>query len=197
MMAAILYTGYGCMSYRQVSMAKTDFMANSQIQQHLGDYALYVHDGVGTYRMEGVEVVDGKDLSGKLAVTQYEGPKADWKRKENKAWWKEHKYDIHIYTLEPLNISASVDGMAGLLNDQVTVTDQMIKEIQVVAYDDDKGFAIALALAIAVVGIALILVLTIVAVNASGNASQGSITSDSGSDSGSSDSGSSGSGSSD
>jgi len=166
LMVAILYLGYGCMSYQQVSMDKSDFMADKRIQTSLSGYNFYVHDGDNTFGMEDVQIVAGRDLTGKLVPVTYEDPKSDWKRLERKQWWKNHRYDIHIYTNGGLNATASASNIPALLNNErVTLSDDNIQEIKVMAYgrtDDGRGYVDAVIAVTLVVGIIVALTLLLI-----------------------------------
>jgi hypothetical protein len=195
LMISILYTGYGCVSYRQVSMPKSDFAANEQIQSYLADYSIYVHNGETIYRMEDVAMVEGKDLSGKLVAGTYDAPKTDWKRAERKAWWALHKYDIHFYTHDNLNLTASTESGLGLMHDRVVLTDHMIKDIQVMGIDMRKSMSEGMIVLVVIGSIlAFFLLITLAVVGSAASAGGSDSDSDSG-DSGSGDSGDSDSGS--
>lgn len=187
LMAAILYTSYGCMRFRQVAMAKPAFMTNQQIQAKLSHYDIYLHDGAAIYRMTDVQVIHQQDLSGRLEATTYEEPHDDWKRQERREWQQRHKFDIHIYTHGHLNLTASLQEGTGITQDRVTLTDAMIKEIQVTAYDGKKVLVVILIVIGATIGALLLLTLLIVGIVASSASASGTSDSDSG-DSGSGDS---------
>jgi hypothetical protein len=184
LMASILYMAYGCVAYRQVPMPKEDFMASERIQRYLDHYSIYVHDGGATFRMEDVQAVDNRDLSGRLVTTDYAMPGDDMKRSERKAWWRAHKYDIHIYTHD--NLMASTQQGLALVEGQVVLKDQMIKEVQVMGIDMKKSVSagvIVLIVLATLILFPLVLVLSIVA-----SVESGASDSDSDSDSDSGDS---------
>jgi hypothetical protein len=157
---AFLYTSYACTAYHQVSMEKEDFMVNRQIQSSLGEYTFYVHDGSQVFELQNPQVVNGKDIAGTLVATDYEGPKdkKDWKRQERKEWWKEHRFDIHIYTNsalhEPMASAAVVPSL--LNNSRVTLSDDMIQDIKVMGYDTKQGATDAVVAVVVVVGLIVV-----------------------------------------
>jgi hypothetical protein len=187
---AILYTGYGCTAYQQVSMDKQDFMANRQIQASLDDYHFYLHQGSATYRMQDVAIVDGRDISGTLTAATLDTAKTDWKRQERKEWWSNHKYDIHIYTHHAIMVSAEEgqmdQGLALAADDaRVVISDLMIDEIKVMAIDAKAAASDAVVVVVVLVGVALIVLLAfIIADSNNGGGGGGGSDSGSGSDSG-------------
>ena len=200
-LAFMFATNFGCTAYKQVSMQKSDFMQNKQIQASLQDYTIYLHDAGATYLMENATIVDAKNLSADIKAAVYDAPKENWKRHERKEWWKAHKYDIHIYTHEDAKTTASLEGVIDLLHDHVILADELIQDIKVMALDKEKGISDAMIVIVVVTG-ALLVTLTMLlvassAVNGSGGGGSNSGGSDSGSDSGGSDSGGSDSGGSD
>jgi hypothetical protein len=195
LMVSILYMGYGCVAYRQVPMAKEDFLANEQIQRYLDQYSIYIHEGGATFRMEDVQLIDGRDLSGRLVAATYALPSETAKRAEKKAWWKAHKYDIHIYTHDNMNLTASSGAGLSLMEGRVVVNDQMIKEVQVMGIDVKKSISTGVIVLIVVAG--LIIAPLLLAVSIIASVESGASDSDSDSDSDSGDSGSGDSGSSD
>jgi hypothetical protein len=187
---SVLYAGYGCTAYQQVPMDKQDFMANRQIQASLSNYHFYLHQGTATYRMENVEIVDGRDISGTLEATKWEDAKTDWKRQERKEWWSNHKYDIHIYTHHAIMVSTDegqVDqGLGVAASDaRVVISDPMIQEIKVMSIDAKAAASDAVVVLVVLVGVALIVLLAVIIADSDngGNGGGGS-DSGSGSDSG-------------
>jgi hypothetical protein len=178
---AILYMGYGCTAYKQVSMPKDDFMANEQIQASLPSYTFYVHDGADTYLMSDVQVVEGKDISGTLSATTYTEQSKDWKRQERKEWWKMHKYDIHLYTNANMTASASLNNTPSLVGSRVQLSNDMIQEIRVMAIDKKAGATEAVVAVVVVVG--LIVIVWLLIMNVNNNNTGGGSDSGSGSDS--------------
>jgi hypothetical protein len=188
-MVAILYTGFGCMSYKQRAMEVSEFKTNKRIQAAIEGYNFYVHDGDATYKMQEVQLVNGKDLSGTLVPTSYEEPQKEWSRQERRDYWKAHRYDIHIFTHASLNATASVAMVANsLAGERVTLTDDMIKEMRVMVLDpkgEGRGYVDAVIAVALIIGALVALTIILLDDNDNDNTrSGGSDGSDGGSDSG-------------
>jgi hypothetical protein len=188
LMASTLYMAYGCVAYRQVPMPKDDFMANQQIQRFLDHYSIYVHEGDAIYRMENVEIIDQRDIAGRLVADTYAMPDDTWKRAERKAWWKAHKYDVHVYTHDNMRLTASTDAGLPVVQERVVLKDQMIKEIRVMGIDMKKSVSAAVIVLIVLGSLIVFPLLLVLSIWASVESSNGGSGSDSDSDSDSGDS---------
>jgi hypothetical protein len=120
------------------------------------------------YRMQDVQLVNGKDLSGVLTPVTYDEPKlkGEWTKQERRDYWKAHRYDIHIITHGNLNATASVGMVANsLAGERVTLTDDMVKEFKYMVLDpngDGEGYVDAVVAVALIIGILVALTLILV-----------------------------------
>lgn len=175
LMLGLVYATTACTAYHQVPMSREAFMAHPQIRASLPHYHIYVHDGPAIYRLEAPEMVQGGAIAGQLTPATHDEPRTEWKRPERKQWWKAHKLDVHIYTQGSPLASATVGLAPDLPTGHVTLTEDKIKEIHVMAYDLKQGATDALVSVVVVVGLVLIVWLVVMAVqDSNGNPGGGS-----------------------
>jgi hypothetical protein len=141
LMFSTLYMGYGC-AYHQVAIPKEEFMNHKKIRKDVEDYSFYVHDGSAVYKMESVQLIQGRDISGKLTATQLDTPKKEWKTKAKRDWDKAHRYDVHLYAQDHANLAASLQEENGIRQGTILLKDAMIREIQVMAVDVKRSFSV-------------------------------------------------------
>jgi hypothetical protein len=184
LMASTLYTGYGCMAYKQVPIEKTEFMTHKRMTRDLASYTTYVHDGPAVYRMDNVSFIQNRDISGKLTATTFQGPQPEWRFSAKREWWKAHKYDIHLFTQDNANLAADLKEVNGIRTGNVLLKDAMIREIQVMGVDFKRSIT-AGNIVLALLGVYCIVAVAAGIVNsANGTASDGSDSDSGGSDSG-------------
>lgn len=207
---AFMFSQTSCTIYKYTDINHEQLSDSKRFQKNIEKYNLFVHQGDQVYSLEDVELTKDSSIKGK-AIT-YTGklvfPDSTWSKKEKKSYFKEHKYDIHIYTHNNLNLEANsnittnksypVDNTL-LSNSTITVKPNDIKTIYVTAVDSGTSMSVGIMIVLAAVGVLLIagLIALTSAASAQGSntSSQGS-NSNSGSNQNQGSSGGSGSGSS-
>jgi hypothetical protein len=154
-----------CTVYKASATSLEKVSTTEQVLNNLHIYRFFVHDGYGSYQLINPGFTAEGNLTGKLVVTTYQTPDSTWTKKQRKAYWKEHKHDINIYTETVLtDLQASLGEMTGTSNKDVTITTPMISKITITSIDreaqsSDAAMVILGILAVAVVFILVILLL--------------------------------------
>lgn len=149
-----------CKSYRQETLSSDDFYSNKQIQQNVGHYEVYVHDGQNSYKMTATSMV-GDTLKG-LFLKAEQGSLTP--RPKGKKEIKKHKDEINIYLKKPID--------SKILNGTVLLTKADIDRSDVYVKNKKTLFAIFAGVALIVLLVAgLIYGLVVLAIKGSDESS--------------------------
>jgi hypothetical protein len=154
-----------CTVYKASATSLDKVSTTEQVLNNMHIYRFFVHDGYSSYQLINPGFSAEGHLTGKLVPTRYATPDTTWTKKERKAYWKEHKYDINIFTETVLtDLQASLGEMTGNNSKEVTITNDMITKMTITSVDreaqtSDAAMVILGILAVAVVVVLIILLL--------------------------------------
>ena len=151
-----------CTTYKAAEMDLAQLKSTSQVTDNLDVYKFYVHDTYNTYQLINPVFNDDGSLSGELQAASYHAPDSTWDKKERKAYWKEHKYDINIFTETVLSVlTADLAATNPGSSQNVTITASMIKEMTITSIDMERQSSDAAVVVLGILGLIVVAVLVI------------------------------------
>lgn len=205
-MAGLIFSIQSCKVYVATETTSRDLSTMDQVMNNLDLYDFYVHTTESSFELTNPQFYPGGAIAGNLKHSEVNVPDSTWSNKDRKSYWKDHRFDIHIYCntiIDDNSITSDLSESNESLNKElITIQPDEMEKLTITSIDREKqveGAALIILIAVALmVATFLIVLLTAVLVKASSdeaNESSGNSGSDSGSDSGSGDSGSGDSGS--
>jgi hypothetical protein len=188
-----------CTVYKAAETNADEVRAKEMIMNNLAYYKFFVHDDYNSYALSNPSFNADGSISGDLVLTTYQTPDSTWSKQEKKEYWKNHKYDINIYTSTALSDLRADGGdeVTTAVASGVTISADMISKMTITSIDMEgelAGVALVMLIVVGVLVLLSLLILLIAVAVGDGADSSSDGSGDSGSGS-NSDSGSGGSGS--
>ena len=184
---AFIFSQTSCTFYKYTDINHDQLTESKRFQKNVEKYNLYVHQKDEVYTLNEVELTKDSSIKGKAKIhlEPMVFPDSSWSKKEKKAYFKEHKYDIHIYTHSQQNLEANLgnnDKHYELTNvsdgKEVMLNSKNIENIYISAVDTYTSVSKGVVVLLIVLGVILTVALTTLLIIAGSNASaQGSQTS--------------------
>lgn len=173
-----------CTTYKAADTNLVELRATEQVTANLDVYKFFVHDTYNSYELSNPVFNADGSLSGTVKLTTYQTPDSTWSKKERKAYWKEHKYDVNIFTETVLSVlRADIASTTPMGTETITITPTMIDKMTITSIDAERQASDAGIIVFGVLGLIVVAVLVILLFNAAdGGGGDGGSGSGSGSD---------------